>query len=464
MPLPHSPPSALPFMFRKPNRLAALIVATALAVAAHAAPKLMQGPMLGHVDQSSARIWARVAGEAEFSIRYSSSPNFSEAKVTPAIKATAENDFCVEASLEGLEAGSFYYYQVLIDGQALEATNEQEHHPLLTAPPSEMEVQFTIAFGAGAKAEIDGMQAIWLQVQNARPHTFFWLGDNESAEGLPPSFQAEQYRKQRNVPFLQPILRSIPQLATWDGNDPDGGKSFEIFRRYWANPSYGTDENPGSYFKYNYGGVDFFVLDTYSFRNSRENATLLGREQLDWLKDELAQSETPFKVLLSSSSWTDIKAKSDATWTAFPKERSELFSYIKERSIPGVVLLSGDNDQAEVKAIPMSDIGGYDLYELVSSPLAKEPVATFDEQSPSTIHIHEPYAASMNFGLLSFDMSAADPSLSFEIINVFGESVFPALEISASELTNGTVSWQSKIDDPEAYAYQTQLDANTAVQ
>ena len=79
------------------------------------------------------------------------------------------------------------------------------------------------------------MQAIWLQVQNARPHAFFWLGDNESAEGLAPSFQAEQYRKQRNIPFLQPLLRSIPQMATWDGPRQDSAKSLEVFQRYWAN-------------------------------------------------------------------------------------------------------------------------------------------------------------------------------------------------------------------------------------
>jgi len=426
--------------------------ATLSALAASAAPKLMQGPMLGHVDQTSAQIWARVAGEADFSILYSKSPNFTDALETPAIRATAKNDYCVQATLDGLEAGSFYYYQILVDGEPLASSRESEGYPLLTAPPSDMEVQFTIAFGAGAKTEIDGMQAIWLQVQNARPHAFFWLGDNESAEGLAPALQAEQYRKQRNIPFLQPLLRSIPQMATWDGPGVDEAKSFEVFQRYWANPAYGTEGAPGSYFKHNYGGVDFFVLDTYSFRQSEGDATLLGDAQIEWLQTELAKSETPFKVLLSSSSWTDIKEHSDSTWMAFQDERDALLGYITKQDIPGVILVSGDNDQAEVKAIPMSNSGGYDFYELVSSPLAQDPTATFDEQEPSTIHIHEPYSQTMNFGLLSFDMTGDDPSFAYEVINVFGESVFPALEVKASELQVGTASWQSKVDSPESYA------------
>ncbi len=434
-------------------RLAFLASCASLAtLAATAAPKLMQGPMLGHVDQSSAQIWARVAGEADLSILYSESPRFTDARETTPVRALAENDYCVQATIDGLEAGSFYYYQILVDGEPLDATREKEGYPLLTAPPSDMEVQFTIAFGAGAKTEVDSMQAIWLQVQNARPHAFFWLGDNDSAEGLPPAFQAEQYRKQRNIPFLQPLLRSIPQMATWDGPKRDSAKSFDVFQRYWANPSYGTTENPGSYFKYNYGGVDFFVLDTYSFRDSEGKSTLLGSAQLDWLKAELDASATPFKVLLSSSSWTDIKEQNDSTWTAFSQERDDLLNYITSSDIPGVILVSGDNDQAEVKAIPMSQKGGYDFYELVSSPLAQDPVATLDEQEPSTINIHEPYSASMNFGLLSFDMTGDDPSFAYEVINVFGESVFPALEVKASELTNGIASWQSKVDDPDSYA------------
>ncbi len=414
----------------------------------------MQGPMLGHVQPTSVRVWARVAGEAEFSVLYSRSANFIDALETKSVRATPENDYCVEVEIEGLVPSSFYFYKALVNGQPLESSKESQGYPLLTAPAKTAPVRFSIAFGSGAKADRDNLQAIWLQVQNARPHAFFWLGDNEATEGLSPELQAEEYRVQRNVSFLQPLLRSIPQLATWDG--ALGGasrKSIQVFKNYWANPSYGTSENPGSYFTFNYGNVDFYFLDTYSYRDQK-TSSLLGKAQMSWLTSQLANSHAPFKVLLSSSSWTDVKKDSLSTWTAFPEERAALFNYIKTSEIDGVLLVSGDNDQAEVKAIPLSEDGGYDLYELVSSPLAQDPRASFDEQAQSTISIHEPYAGSTNFGLLTFDMTEADPSFSFEVIDVFGESVLETLTVNASELANGVSSWHTKVDDPAAYAYK----------
>ena len=69
------------------------------------------------------------------------------------------------------------------------------------------------------------------------------------------------------------------------------------------------------------------------------------------------------------------------------------------------MLLSGDDDEAGIKAIPMSRNGGYDLYELVSSPLAQDPKADYSEANDKVIAIEEPNAESMNFGTLTFDMT-----------------------------------------------------------
>ncbi|MEM9160096.1 MAG: alkaline phosphatase D family protein [Verrucomicrobiota bacterium] len=447
------------------RKLSSLLAIFALAATASAAPRLMQGPMLGNVTTDSATIWARVGGEHELSIRYSESPMFIDAKETAPVKATAANDFCVTTELTELLSGTFYYYQVLLDGQQLDNAAEREGYPLLTAPDMKTNLKFSIAFGSGAKAEADGLQAIWLQVQNARPHTFIWLGDNAPVSGLAPQFQAEQYRKQRNVPFLQPLLRSIPQLATWDAPRSDtqsAQESLDVFKRYWANPCYGTQDAPGAYFKYHYGGVDFFILDSYTYRDENNGSTILGESQLAWLKSELAESDATFKILISGSSWSNPIHKTKNTWIAAQSERDALFAYIKEKEINGVTLLSGDDDEAEIKAIPMSSKGGYDLYELVSSPLAQEPQPNYDEDAENTIAIHEPYSESMNFGLLTFDMDPENPSYSFEIIDVFGKSVFPEFTVKASELQNGVASWKEKVDAETLAYFETTLAQQAA--
>ena len=122
------------------------------------------------------------------------------------------------------------------------------------------------------------------------------------------------------------------------------------------------------------------------------------------------------------------------------------------------MLLSGDDDEAEIKAILMSREGGYDLYELVSSPLAQEPTPDYTEDNESIIAIEEPYTDTMNFGRLTFDMSEADAKVSLEVINVFGESVFPDFELRASQLSNRKASWKNKVPK-EAVAY---IEARTA--
>ncbi len=420
--------------------------------------RLMQGPMVGSIESESVTIWARVAGPSLLNVRYSDHPSFFNAQLTAPIIASAENDYCVTAKIEGLKPNSFYYYQVLVDGEPI----DYDGYPLLTAPSKEMRTKFSIGFGSGARADKDGLQAIWLQVQNARPHAFFWLGGNEAFSNLPPEFQAEEYRRQRSVPFLQPLLHSIAQLSTWDAPatlpQDQLADSLEIFQRYWPNPAFGTEQAPGSYFNYQYGGVDFIFLDTFSYRDETDHSTILGDVQMKWLQKQLSQSEAKFKVLLSGSSWSNLAAANHNTWTAYPEDRNGLFSYIRENEIDGVVLLSGDDDEAEIKAIPMSREGGYDFYELVSSPLAQSPTPDYTEDNTAVIAIEEPYADSMNFGTLTFDMSEDDPVVSLKVINVFGENVFPDFELRASELTNGKTSWKSKVP-AEAVAH---FEARTA--
>jgi len=440
-------------LFRPVKTALSGLLAIAFVLQTTASNKLMQGPMLGHVDQRTATIWARLAGEAEFSILYSRDSDFADATESSSVRASARDDYCVRVTLEGLEPGVRYYYKVLVEGEPAGSEQERAGYSLLTAPPPEMKARFSIAFGSNANAELDGLQAIWLQVQEARPHAFFWLGDNSAAEGMAPALQAEQYRRQRNVPFLQPLLRSVPQLATWDGPGTSEPKDLSTFERYWANSADRKNRKSPTYFKYPYAGVDFFVLDTYSRRSSAgETPSLLGSEQLQWLKEELAASHAAFKVLLSSRSWSSGLSEDNLSWSDFPEERASLFSYIRNAEVSGVALVSGGTGQAEAKTIALSLAGGYDLHELSSSPLAQVPQASQQALDGKALHIREPYSESMNFGLLRFDMGAVDPRLRFEVVNVYGQSVFPALEISASELVNGAPSLLGEADFPEYYS------------
>src|SRR5690606_14947092 len=158
-----------------------------------------------------------------------------------------------------------------------------------------------------------------------------------------PDVLAEEYRRQRNVPALQQLLRSTPQLAVWDDHDyglndhdrtsPMREAALAVFRRYWANPSYGLPDAPGVFFRWSYGRVDWFFLDVRSYRDPNREPdgpakSMLGVKQLEWLRNGLRASSAPFKLLVSGSGWSKAKGPGGDSWASYLDERDRLFDWI----------------------------------------------------------------------------------------------------------------------------------------
>jgi len=266
------------------------------------------------------------------------------------------------------------------------------------------------------------------------------------------------------------MMRNTPQLAVWDDHDyglndhdrtnPIKVEVLEVFKNYWANPRYGLPDAPGCFFTYSYGGVDFFFIDVRYHRDPNEmpdgpEKTMLGETQLKWLKDALSASHAPFKVLVSGSGFTNAKGEGGDSWASYMTERDDLFDYIQEEDISGVVLMSGDTHIGELNAIPRSKQGGYDLYELVSSPLAQTPggfpLSRFPER-----RIRQGYVSSENVGVIEFDMALDDPVMRFNLYNVNHEPVWGWFEVKASELNNGVSTWREKMDAISLERYERQ--------
>jgi phosphodiesterase/alkaline phosphatase D-like protein len=55
---------------------------------------------------------------------------------------------------------------------------------------------------------------------------------------------------------------------------------------------------------------------------------------------ELLASKAPVKVLASGSKWQSLGT--DDSWTSFKREREEIFSFIEDHWVEGVLLISGD--------------------------------------------------------------------------------------------------------------------------
>ena len=421
-------------------------------------PRLMEGPMVGAVTPGSITVWGRASGEYDVVVEYSTDPNFGSTQASAPARALAAADFTVRVTVEGLAPGTRYHYRMLVDG----IPDRYRLTPFATHTAPEGAVPFRLAFGSCARHQLDAEQVVFRAIAAAEPDIFFWLGDNIYADSASEWVFAEDYRRQRAIASTLPLMRSVPQLAIWDDHDfglnnsdntsPVRDASLAAFRNYWANPAYGLADGPGVYFQYAYGGVDFFMLDGRYYRSPNKDPdgpakTLLGQRQGEWLREVLRASRAPFKVLACGSGWTSEDGPTGDTWAAFQMERNALFDFIRDERIEGVFLLSGDTHFGEINAIPWSERGGYDLYDLVSSPLAQATGSSFLDGEPE-LRIRKPYFRTVNFGLLDFSWDP-EPKVTYTLRDVRGDRVYEPLTLTPAELRNGASTWRAKMDPEE---------------
>lgn len=409
--------------------------------------RLMQGPMLGPTTPTSARVWVRGSGVFEYAIEYSTRFDFSDARRTPPMTASKDSDYTMVFDISGLEPDTTYYYRAIADGSVSKYQRKRLPNSLTT--PSRDVTAMRICFGSCARVQAAEDQPIWNVIEDLSPDLFIWVGDNIYGDSLDPDILAEEYRRQRDVASARRFLANVPQLATWDDHDaglndhnrtnPIKHLALEVFKRYWPNPAFGTEATPGVFFKHSQAGVDFFFLDVRYHRDPNkapvtDQKTMLGQEQYDWLIANLEQSDAPFKFLISGSGFTNAKGPDGDAWSAYLPERDRLFKEIAERSITGVILLSGDTHAAELNRIESPHLDGYPLYELVSSPLAQAPTESRQPISGTETRVRTYYNRAPNAGVIDIDLEAQPPTVTMNVYNAYGYAVWKPLTLRADEL------------------------------
>jgi alkaline phosphatase D len=422
-------------------------------------PRSMEGPMIGAPGPNHFTVWVRASGEFEVTLEWSRRADFADAVVADKAPSLASNDFCVTLQARNLEPATAYYYRLRFDGVL------DRHQPLphrtRTMPVGNAD--FRVAFGSCCRIQYDDRQRIFDVVRQLDPDLFLWLGDNIYGDSDQPETHADLYRRGRVVPSLVPVLRSVPSLAIWDDhdfgfNDSDGsnpakGALLRLFKRYWANPSYGEPDNPGVYFRQSVGDVDFFMLDGRYYRDASDGPekpgrTMLGPRQKQWLKDELVKSRATFKVLASGTGWSMAEHHKDGdSWAVYVSERDEILDFIRDRRITGVFGISGDSHMGELNCVPRSEAGAYDFYDFCSSPLAQTPAMRFVDQVPE-VRVRPVWNRTTNVGLLTFRMGA-EPSVEMRLFSDLGESVWQPVRLSSTDLVNGARSWDRLADRNE---------------
>lgn len=423
-------------------------------------PRALQGPMIGAPGPDHFNVWVRASGAFEVTLEVSTDRDFRNLIEGASTLTSADDDCCAVLRVDNLQPDTDYWYRLKYDG----VDDRFQPLPYRTRTAPDGPADFRVAFGSCCRNQYDPHQRIWNIVRALEPDMFIWLGDNVYADSDQPAALTDLYARSRTVERLEPLLRSVPQLATWDDhdfgyNDSDGLSPFKdaalkIFKRFWANPAYGEPDNPGVYFKQHYGGVDFFVLDGRYHRDPTDrpdnaDKTMLGARQKAWLKRELKASTTPFKVLAIGTGWSSAENESGGdSWAVYMTERNEIFDFIRDEDIGGVVCISGDSHMGELNCIPRSQQGGYDIYDFCSSPLAQLPAAKHTRQVPE-VRVRDVWTRTVNAGLMRFDLTGDTPTLTYTLHDDMGKAVWDPLVLTPDDLKNGARTWDTKSDPQE---------------
>jgi len=335
------------------------------------------GPVLGHVDERSARVWLRPAGEAEVTLTLRDPGGrvvFEDRAV-----AKAARDYCLCWTIDGLTPATGYAYSLTWHrgGDAVPSGPWR----LMTPPPADLPARACLGFGSCASEKFP---AIWERMATEGVEALLLCGDTPYIDTSELEVNRRRHREFLAQRGLAELVRTRPLLGTWDdhdfgANDSDGTKVDRetirrVFTEYRALASFG-EQGEGIYTTFRRGPVEVFLIDARYFSRTEpspvdpKKPTLLGRRQWDWLRRSLADSTAPFKVLATGMVWHDKPNKEKDDWETYAYERDALFRSIGEQKIPGVVLLGGDVHVGLLLEHPTAKMAGYPIFEYVSSPL-----------------------------------------------------------------------------------------------
>ncbi|MEO1450138.1 MAG: metallophosphoesterase, partial [Bacteroidota bacterium] len=227
------------------------------------------GPYLHYATTQSINLLWETDRPATAEIRYGTSLPLTE-------KRTLDDPaFIQEITLEGLEAGRPYYYEIETNSQ----DGQKMSSGLLTfspAPDTRAAISFCIIGDTESRPHINHRlgEMIWEE----RPNFVMHLGDVTDG-GM------EDHKFEWTYEYftgITPLASRIP-IFTVPGN---GEKDLYWYKKYHRLPG------EEAFYKFRYGDAEFFML------NSNANEELVeGGKQYDWLKKALAQSTATWKFV-----------------------------------------------------------------------------------------------------------------------------------------------------------------------
>jgi len=430
---------------------------------ARQAPVLTHGVASGDVTVDSAVLWARADRDATMQVRVTPVAGGSSVRELSAT-VTAATHFAATVRVSGLLPATAYRYEIWFETAAGRSDPDGGTFRTAPNVGSRTAVSFVWGGDLGGQQycrQVEGGYRIFERMLASRPDFFVANGDmiyadNDCPERGPipgwtnvpgdfPSVNdaavdwldrarveevyAAHWRYNRADPAFQAFMRAVPMYAQWDDHEvindfgapwpaypatPEragypnivdaGRKTFFDFHPITRQP----DEPDRIYRSYRWGrDVELFILDARSYRSDNrqtdtpENAkTMLGRRQLEWLRNGLTRSTATWKIVSSDvpisvpTGWEGVgrdafanqASSAEASGTGFEAELLDLLRSLDEADVRNLVFVVTDvHFAAQLRYAPDLDGDGDGLvfHELISGPLNAGRTASVSSMDPT---------------------------------------------------------------------------------
>ncbi|MBZ0256736.1 PhoD-like phosphatase N-terminal domain-containing protein, partial [bacterium] len=175
---------------------------------------LVHGPLLGCVDDHSAKFWVRTMELAGATVNLSETPDMQTGLKTSWGATKPENDFTSVLSVDGLKPDTRYYYEIHING-----IQKTQVYSFRTFPEAGAASKFSIAFGGGA-GYTPKHEYMWNTLSKHDPLAFLFLGDNVYIDNpTSPNVQRYCYYRRQSRPEFRNFVAQRSNFAIWDDHD-----------------------------------------------------------------------------------------------------------------------------------------------------------------------------------------------------------------------------------------------------
>jgi alkaline phosphatase D len=327
-----------------------------------------------------------------------------------------------------------------VDGRAADSASPTdaaaaEVHGEGGAPAGALE---RIAFGSCNYASRD--PAFWSKITARQPQVFLMLGDALYLD------HGETYAELGAAKELAQLLAVARPLVIWDDHDYGGndtGAGFgdkraakAAFLAFWSSRGAIASDSARSTREGNYDAtiigppgreVQFLMLDNRYFKGNPPNGTVLGPAQWAWLAEEL-RKPARLRIIMSGMELISTSTTPEG-WGQFPAEQDHLYQTLRESGAKGALIVSGDKHYLEISRRDAGLV--YPLYYFTSSPMSappEPPEANRYRDAPGSI------ISDNNFGLMTIDWSAPDPTLHVELIQSYQGTLLLEKRLTLGEL------------------------------